>query len=258
MSPVDSFFERAAADRRHGAGEIERRLIADLLGEVGQWTSVDLVSGARRLLAGQPAMANLRNLARELARGDVARARDRLQRRLLLLSELDERFAAAAWPLIEGAERLLSISRSSAVASVLEGARDRGWRGETVVFDGSAAGGGADQAARLTERLNRVHSQPDSTMAGWFAGADVRVVVGADAVSPERLVNVSGTRNLLELASVRAVPVIVIADSGKDLPDHEIDEMLAGSPEAVEAGTNRRWPIFEAAPFAFVTSRIRE
>ena len=58
----------------------------------------------------------------------------------------------------------------------------------------------------------------------------------------------SGTRNLLELAAVRAIPVIVVADSGKDLPDDEIDEMLAASPEVIEEGTGRRWPIFEAAP----------
>jgi translation initiation factor 2B subunit (eIF-2B alpha/beta/delta family) len=257
MSRVDSLFERAAADRRHGAGEIERRLIADLLDELDRCTPADLVLGARRLLAGQPAMANLRNLARELARGDLASSQAWMGRRLDLFADLNERLAAAAWPFVEGAERLLTISRSSAVASVLAGARGRGWRGETVVFDGSAAGGGVDQAARLSEKLDRVHSQPDSTMAGWFTGASVRVVIGADAVSNDRLVNVSGTRNLLELAAARAVPVIVIADSGKDLPDGEIDEMLAGSPEVVEAGTNRRWPIFEAVPFAFVTNRIR-
>jgi len=258
MDSLNSLFDRAADDRRRGAAEIERRLIADLLGEMGCCTPVDLVSGAERLLTGQPAMANLRNLARELARGDVASALDWLQRRWVLLSELDERFAAAAWPLVEGAERLLSISRSSAVAAVLEGAWRRGWRGETVVFDGSSAGGGVSQATALAETMDRVQSQPDSTMAGWFAGEDVRVVVGADAVSPKRVVNVGGTRNLFELAAARAIPVIVIADSGKDLPDDEIDEVLAESPEMIEEGTRRRWPIFEAAPLELVTNRIRE
>jgi translation initiation factor 2B subunit (eIF-2B alpha/beta/delta family) len=258
MSPLDALFDRAANDRRHGAAEIESRLIAGLLAEQRCWTAADLAAGAARLLAGQPAMANLRNLARELARGHVADAHDRLQRRSLLLSELDERFAAAAWPLVEGAERLLTLSRSSAVAAVLEGAWRRGWRGETVVFDGTAAGGGADQAAALAEKIDGVRSQPDSTMAGWFAGASVRVLVGADAISPERLVNISGTRNLIELAAARAVPVIVIADSGKDLPDDEIDELLAESPEMIEEGARRRWPIFEAAPLEFVTNRIHE
>lgn len=258
MTSLDSIFDRAASDRRHGAAEIEIRLIADLLEEAHRFTAAELVSGADRLLAGQPAMANLRNLAREVARGDVAEARNWLQRRSRLLAEFDERFTAAAWPFVEGAERLLTISRSSAVAAVLEGAWRRGWRGETVVFDGSAAGGGADQAAALAQKIGGIRSQPDSTMAGWFAGEGSRVLVGADAVSPKRLINVSGTRNLLELASARSVHVIAIADSGKDLPDDEIDELLAMSPEMIESGTGRRWPIFEAAPLEFVTTRIRE
>lgn len=258
MGSSDTLFDRAANDRRHGAGEIELRLIAGLLDPSCGFTALDLVSGAERLLEGQPAMANLRNLARELARGDVASAVDWLERRWRLLSELDERFAAAAWPFVEGAGRLLSISRSSAVAAVLEGAWRRGWRGETVVFDGRATGGGVAQAAALAERMGRVRAQPDSTMAGWFAGDDVRVVVGADAISPERLVNVGGTRNLLELASVHEVPVIVIADSGKDLPDDEIDGLLAAGPEMIDDRTQRRWPIFESAPLELVTTRIRE
>jgi translation initiation factor 2B subunit (eIF-2B alpha/beta/delta family) len=258
MASLASLFDRAARDRRHGAAEIEIRLIADLLAEQGRWTAPDLAAGARQLLAGQPAMANLRNLARELARGEPAAARDWLQRRSVLLSELDERFAAAAGPVIEGAGRVLTISRSSAVAAVLEGAWRRGWRGEAVVFDGSAAGGGVDQAARLARRMGRVHAQPDSTMARWLAGDRICVLVGADAVSTERLVNVSGTWPLLELAAARSVPVVVVADSGKDLPDDEIDELLAECPEAVEAGSGRRWPIFEAVPLEFVSRRIRE
>jgi translation initiation factor 2B subunit (eIF-2B alpha/beta/delta family) len=106
--------------------------------------------------------------------------------------------------------------------------------------------------------MGRIQAQPDSTMAGWLAGAGCRVLVGADAVSPERLVNASGTRTLLELASARSVPVVVVADSGKDLPDDEIDELLAECPEAVDEGSGRRRPIFEAIPLEFVTQRIRE
>jgi len=258
VSSLDSLFDRAAEDRRHGASEIEHRLVADLLREEKRWTASALVSGAERLLAGQPAMANLRNLARELVRGDLATVQEWLQHRSVLLSELDERFAAAAWPLIEGTKRLLTISRSSAVASVLEGAWRRGWRGEAVVFDGSPAGGGIDQATRLGESMDRVHSQPDSTVSRWLTGIGTSVLVGADAVSPERLVNVSGTSILLELAFTRSVPVVVVADSGKDLPDDEIDELLASGPTAAEGNTGRRWPIFEAVSREFVTNRVSE
>jgi len=258
MGSLDSLFDCAAEDRRHGAAEIEGRLIADLLHERQRWIVSALVSGAERLLAGQPAMANLRNLARVLAGGGLTVIQGWLESRSDLLNELDDRFASSAWPLIEGATRILSISRSSAVASVLEGAWHRGWRGETVVFDGSPAGSGADQATRLAERMDHVYSQPDSSMPGWLTGGKTRVLVGADAVSPQRLVNAGGTRRLLELACSRAVPVVVVADTGKDLLDDEIDLVLASGPEVVDEGTGRRRPLFEAIPFDLVSTRVSE
>jgi translation initiation factor 2B subunit (eIF-2B alpha/beta/delta family) len=175
-----------------------------------------------------------------------------------LLVELDQRFAASAWPLIEGASRILTISRSSAVAAVLEGAWRRGWRGETVVFDGVPAGSGADQAIRLAATLEHLHTPPDSTASRWLTGPGIRVVVGADAVSPLRLVNAGGTRALLELADAGSAPVIVVADSGKNLPDAEIDLMLASGPEVIEEDTGRRRPIFEPIPFRLVSTRISE
>ncbi len=242
----------------HGASEVERELVEALLAARKQWTAAGLVAGADRLLAGQPAMANLRNLARELGRGEPAAVEAALRRRRELLSRLDESLAASAWPWIEVARRLLTLSRSSAVAAVVEGASERGWRGETVVFDGSPAGGGTEQASRLAGTVGRVRSQPDASMSSWFGGGSVLALIGADAVSPKRIVNVSGTAVLLELASVRSVPVVAVADSGKDLSDGELDELILAVPEVVEPGAGRCWPLFEAVSTDLVSARIRE
>jgi len=258
MTSLEPDFQRAAEDRAHGASEIERELLAALLAARKRWTVAALAAGAKRLRDGQPAMANLRHLARELERGDLATIESNLRRRRTLLLHLDESLAAAAWPVIEAARRVLTLSRSSAVAAALVGSWRRGWRGETVVFDGSPAGGGASQAARLTEAMERVRSQPDAAVPRWFGGGHVIVLIGADAVSPERIVNVSGTATLLELAAARSTPVVVVADSGKDLPDGEINELLRAVPEVVEAGPDRRWPLFEAVSASLVSRRIRE
>jgi translation initiation factor 2B subunit (eIF-2B alpha/beta/delta family) len=203
-------------------------------------------------------MANLRNLAGVLATGGADEIAARLHRRSDLLSVLAERLGASAWPHLEAAERIVTISRSSAVAAVLDEARRRGWSGEIVVFDGSAAGRGRDQAAALARRFDGVRSQPDAMMPRWLDGDAVRVVIGADAVSPLRLVNACGTRALLELAAARSVPVFVVADTGKNLPEPEIDELAAAEPQAEENGPRRRWPIFEIAPMARVTQRLHE
>jgi len=258
MDPIDGLFREAAADRRRGAGEIERRLLDGLLRLRDEWSTEALAAGGARLTAGQPAMANLRNLQRSLAGPELESVADRLERRAAVLAALDERLAASAWPLIEASSRVLSLSRSSAVRAVLLGARRRGWCGEAVIFDGSPAGCGADQAGRLAGEIPTVRSQPDAIMPLWLAGAGTVVAVGADAVSPTRLLNAAGTALLLELAAARGVPSMVIADSGKDLPDRELDEILAAAPVAEEEGIGRRWPIFEAAPLDLVTHRVTE
>jgi translation initiation factor 2B subunit (eIF-2B alpha/beta/delta family) len=95
-------------------------------------------------------------------------------------------------------------------------------------------------------------------MARWLTGNDVGVLVGADAVSAERVVNVCGTAVLLELAAGRGIPVVLVADTGKDLPDNEIDALLEACPKAGKGSQGRRWPLFEAAPMALVSERIHE
>lgn len=258
MTRVAGLIEAAATDRRHGAVEIERRLLKGLLNVAESWTPEELVRGAVELRDGQPAMANLRNLARWLNDHPLPALRERLELRARLLDDLGPQLAAAAWPMIEASRRLLTVSRSSAVAAVIAGARSRGWRGEVVVLDGSPAGRGQDLAADLAKIDVTVRSQPDAAAPRWLESEGVLVLVGADAVSPVRLVNACGTATLLELAAARAVPSVVAADTGKDLPDEEIDEILAAGPEAEEEGTGRRWPIFETAPMALVTRRINE
>jgi translation initiation factor 2B subunit (eIF-2B alpha/beta/delta family) len=181
-----------------------------------------------------------------------------LQRRAELLDGLGQRLGDAARPFVETCDRVVTISRSSAVAAAVEGAWRQGWRGEVVVFDGSPTGCGADQAARLAETIATVRSQPDATMPRWLDGGGVLALIGADAVSRQRLVNACGTRILLELAAARSLPVVLAADSGKDVADEEIDEILVAGPVATTKAPGRCWPIFETVPMSLVSDRIAE
>ncbi len=258
MDPVERLFGRAVDDRRHGAVEIEQRLLRDLLEVRRQWTTERLARGAERLVDGQPAMANLRRLARQLRVTELPEVESRMGRRLELLDTLGERLAAAAWPLLDGVRRVLTLSRSSAVAAVMSGAWQRGWRGETLVFDGSPAGGGPDQADELARLMTGVRSLPDAVMPSGFGGPATRVVVGADAVGSDRFVNVSGTALLVELAAARGVPVMVVADTGKDLTEDELAAVLAALPTAGDGAVGRRWPLFEPVSLELVDNRVSE
>lgn len=250
-------FKSAATDREHGAVEIELALIRGLLDLEARLRLESLHQGLKMLAEGQPAMANLRAMAAWLAAVESpASCASRLARRAAVLEELPDRLAANAWPFVEKSESVVTISRSSAVAAVLEGAWRRGWGGSVVALDGTASGRGADQARRLSA-FGPVVSRPDSAAPKALEQRPVIVVVGADAVGRQRFVNSAGTGELLETARSAGVETVLVADSGKDVPEGDVDDMIRLSPLHRDA-PGREWPIFEAVPLELVTARVTE
>jgi translation initiation factor 2B subunit (eIF-2B alpha/beta/delta family) len=254
---IIELFRRAATDREHGAGEIERTLIRGLL-DIGTRLRLEsLHKGLKMLAEGQPAMANLRAMAAWMAAVESpASCVSRLARRAAVLEELPDRLAANAWPFVKNSAAVVTISRSSAVAAVLEGAWRRGWDGSVVVLDGTASGRGADQARRL-RTSGSVTSRPDSAASEALEQPAVVVVVGADAVGRQRFVNSAGTRALLEAARRAGVDAVLVADSGKDVTEDDVDDIVRLSPIHRDAD-GEAWPIFEAVPLDLVTARITE
>jgi translation initiation factor 2B subunit (eIF-2B alpha/beta/delta family) len=254
---IIELFRTAATDREHGAIEIERMLIRGLLDAEEKWHLQSLHRGLKMLAEGQPAMANLRAMTAWLAAVESpASCVSRLERRAGVLEELPGRFAANAWPLVETSRAVVTISRSSAVAAVLEGAWERGWDGLVVVLDGTASGRGADQARRL-EASGSVVSRPDAEAAEVLKRPSVVVLIGADAVGRQRFVNSAGTGDLLATARNADVATVLVADSGKDVTEDDVDEILRLSPMYRESPGNE-WPVFEAVPLELVTTRITE
>ncbi|MCW8985488.1 MAG: hypothetical protein OQK55_09105 [Thermoanaerobaculales bacterium] len=260
MSPRDEIielFRRAATDREHGAAEIELTLVRGLLAIETRLRLDSLHKGLKLLADGQPAMANLQAMAEWMAAVESpASCVSRLARRAAVLEELPDRLAANAWFFIKNAQTAVTISRSSAVAAVVEGAWERGWTGSVVVLDGTASGRGADQARRLGA-AGRAISRPDADAPACLDETAVVVLVGADAVGGRRFVNSAGTRALLETARVRLVETVLVADTGKNVSEDRVDEIVRRSPLHRES-RDREWPIFEAVPLDLVTVRVTE
>jgi translation initiation factor 2B subunit (eIF-2B alpha/beta/delta family) len=254
---VVELFRTAAADREHGAAEIEGTLIRGLL-EVGTGLQLDsLHRGLEILAAGQPAMANLRSMTAWLAAAESPfSCLSRLAHRAAVLEELPDRLAANAWPIVEKYQTVVTISRSSAVAAVVEGAWSRGWDGSVVVLDGTASGRGVDQARRLRASGSAI-SRPDSGASAALEQPSVVVVVGADAIGRQRFVNSAGTGALLETARRAGVEAVLVADSGKDVTEDDLGEIVSLSPVYCETA-GREWPIFEAVPLELVSVRVTE
>ncbi len=177
-------------------------------------------------------------------------------RRAANLDELPERLAANAWSWIEVAPRVLTLSRSSAVAAVVEGAWIRGWGGMVVVLDGTASGRGVDQARRLASSGHAI-SQPDATVTSWLDDEATVVLVGADAVGPQRFLNSVGTGMLLELAGARQMTRVLVADSGKDVEEAYLDDLGARCPRHHEAA-GREWDLFELVSTGLLSGRVSE
>ena len=251
--PVLEQFRLAATDRRHGASEIEEALVRGLLALGSRLQSGALVVGARLLAGGQPAMANLRSLAERAAAPGFRRF---LERRAGVLDTLANRLAANGWSYLEGSNTVVTISRSTAVAAVVEGAWERGWRGSVVVLDGTVTGCGQDQVRRLSASGTAV-SRPDATAPSCLDKSGVVVLVGADAVGPQRFINTVGTRMLMELAAARGLQRVLAADSGKDVSEKILDDIVDVLPRHSDS-PGREWPVFEAIPMNLVSTRVNE
>lgn len=254
--PVIAAFRHAAEDRCHGATEIERQLITDLLGLEALWSRQGLAAGGSLLAQGQPSMAAVACLAERAVKLNPHEFKFFLEDRRTALRGLRATLTEKAMPWIEEAARVVSISRSSAVAAVVEEAWARDWPGMVVVLEGTSAGCGRDQAEDLN-RHGRALSQPDAYAQRWLDSARTLVMVGADAVGSEHFVNCIGTGALLESAALRGVSVVLVADRGKDVPESTILRMVADSPLHRD-DTGRQWPIFEMVPMDLVTARISD
>jgi hypothetical protein len=253
-------FRAAVADESHGATDVERRLIEGLLELRIHWDRGVLLRGAA-LIFRMSSMANLWRLARELNEIlDLDEVEHILDTRREVLEHLNQRLSDAGFELVMPRSVVLTISRSSAVEAVLVGAHNRGWKGRVVVFDGTPSGCGPAQADRYREAGLEVRSLPDGAMNEVVSEDHGRsvVLVGADTVGPRRIVNAQGTGLLLETASRRGIVTVVVADTGKDVGELEIDRCIAKSRMHSELGPGRTWPVFEAFSKDLVRERLAE
>jgi translation initiation factor 2B subunit (eIF-2B alpha/beta/delta family) len=138
----------------------------------------------------QPAMASVYNAARAALGGRLAEFLETLSR------EIDARELVAG-------KTVLTHSWSSTVARAIRGAR-------SVVCTESLPGGEGRRAAEVLG--GRVI--PDSAAYREMAGVDV-VVVGADAVTPDTVVNKVGTALVALAARERGVPAWVVCGEEK-------------------------------------------
>jgi translation initiation factor eIF-2B subunit delta len=201
------------ADRASGAAELALRA-AEVLSSA---EPEELSDAARAMILAQPAMAAVYNAAQAALAGTLPQFIDRLRTSADLI-------ASKTTPHIHG-KVVLTHSCSSTVVHALRAGRPR-----TVICTESLPGGeGRRTAAVLNGRV--IH---DAVVYSALSDIEV-VVVGADAVTPETVINKVGTAMVALAARERRRPVWVLCGSEKFVPSGwkpELGELFESIPRA--------------------------
>jgi translation initiation factor 2B subunit (eIF-2B alpha/beta/delta family) len=244
---------RLKADVQSGASELLPRAMEILRHAVLAGDAIDAV--AREVCLAQPSMAPMWNAAlAALAQGrqPESAALDRFEQRRVRAGDAMTRVAVEA--LRPADRRRLHVVTVSYSGSVLACLRGLGRDVRVSCAEGRPALEGRRLAAALARDGVAVDFFTDAALAGALHGADgdERVVlVGADAVAPDWVVNKVGTGMLAAAASRAGVPVYVAATRDKfvdarvarllSVIDHDPGEVWDAAP----AGVAPRNPYFE-------------
>lgn len=243
-------------DRAHGARELvlqAARAVAREMGAAGPGDDPEFRRRrrdlARRLLEAQPEMAPFHHLAALVLRegdepGGLAAAADAFARHLG-----EDRTVERAVEELPIQGTVVTYSRSGSVLAALVGAGGRGKRLRVLLGEGRPRYEGRSLAVDLAATGLRIELFTDAGLLSRVGEADL-VLLGADAIGERHFRNKVGSSALCALARDLDVPVRVLADPTKFLPEERWPEspgrpggeVWADAPEPVTV----RNPYFEA------------
>lgn len=265
-------------DNRHGAAYLARRA-AETLNELATQAEVRsaaelkalLTTAARALVAAQPAMAPLFNLANEtlwrledLGEPDAIRkaAAEHCQSFSNRLDRSNPAIAAAAVGLIADKATVLTISASATVLTALKHGYEAGRRFDVVCTESRPVGEGRALARELGQAGLRVRLMIDAAVFRCLPEVQL-VFVGADSLSAGGLVNKIGTLGLAVAAQAFHVPFYALCSSAKFLPgDYNPPPEPAKDPAEIVAGPLDNVTIvnyyFDQTPLAYLSGLVTE
>ena len=267
-----------ADDHTSGAVEIATRAASVLLLFAAEAEAEDehsfqrqLAAAGKALIQAQPSMAPLFNLVNSVVAG-VQGARDLEAARKLVrttseafraeLGRRSEMIAQRTLSLLPEGCTVLTHSRSSTVLAALQLAANRGRLAEVVCTESRPSYEGRTVAATLAREGIRTTLITDSA-AAHFMGRVNLVMVGADSVSEDGLVNKMGTYAIALAARDQGVPLYALCGTEKLLPiDYPYFRIAPQDPQEV-------WPehpqgvevlnlYFDVTPLRYVSGVVTE
>jgi translation initiation factor 2B subunit (eIF-2B alpha/beta/delta family) len=250
---LEAFTRQGAAQESHDFGAALETLLGDIL-------------------AAQPSMAVMINLAQQALQAcsealPLSTIRQQLQQALTTfrhdVRHSTETLCQQALTILEPQATVLTYSNSATVIAALRYAYERGRVRRVLLSESRPAYDGRLQALALLEAGLAVEYSIDMALFERLAEADV-VVVGADTVFPDHLINKLGTHALAQLAHVQGIPCFSLCTAHKFLPaaatalwrlvDHPGDEVWPAAPDGL-AISNR---YFDATPLALLSGIVSD
>jgi eIF-2B alpha/beta/delta-like uncharacterized protein len=230
---VQARIEELAEDNISGATEIAAKaaevlaLFADEAdAEDASAFVIQLAAMGRALIQAQPSMASLFNLVNSvISSTQEARDLDSARRMATTTAQAfaaqlharSEEIARQAPSLLSEGSRVLTHSRSSTVMTALQLAALQGRQLEVVCTESRPIHEGRAVAASLAKEGIKTTLIVDSA-AGHFVSQVDLVMVGADSVSTDGVVNKMGTYPIALAASSQGVPFYTLCGTEKFLP----------------------------------------
>jgi translation initiation factor eIF-2B subunit delta len=267
------------ADNTSGAAELARRAATAALEWLERTTSIPLATLTAELLAfamalyrAQPAMAPLFNLVNNmLLAAESATAQEELRLRVRgaaqafreQMEEANVRLALETLELLPRGARVLTFSYSSSVLAVLLAGHVHQRLSRVFCTESRPKQEGQHLARQLAGKGIAVRFGIDAALATFAQQADI-VLVGADSITAQGVVNKLGTAGLTLVARHVGIPCYVIADRHKWFPaaatipafgqDKPATEVWPDPPEGVTISN----AYFESTPMALFSGIIGE
>ncbi len=223
-----------------------------------------------RLTASQPSMAPFLTLANALwlameeeGRPGWQKLHDALVRHADGIDRALEATVRRAAALVRSRSVVLTYSNSTAVRLALWRAMAEGKAFVVTCSESRPMNEGVALAKFLAERGVLVYLVVDAGLFDWLGITDL-ILLGADAVFSQGIVNKIGTEPLLQAARRIGIPTYVLADSSKWLPDR-LARFWRVRPESPAEITALRHPnlvvhnrYFDRSPLTLVTGIVWE
>ncbi|UCB42367.1 MAG: translation initiation factor eIF-2B [Dehalococcoidales bacterium] len=281
---VTRLIDEIRDDRTHGAGELARQAVS-VFKAAAEYSQADdtpqflneLSEVGQALILTRPSMAPIRNTVSRLLSviSERTTARDVGSLRQFTISRVDEIISESlraiaqiilhAREVMTDGDRIMTHSYSSTVVALLKEVSSRCSSIEMIVTRSGTGRTGEKMVWELSD-CGLPITFVDDTALGLYVPMVSKILLGADMVCTDGVVNGVGSYQLVVMAAWHKVPVYIVADTtkfetnlgreGVDIEDRDGAELV--DPISLPQTVSIRNPHFDITPLELINGVVTE